>query len=157
MTDLIVLTVERRVAAPPETVFDAWLDSESVGRWLFATPDGVMEKVEIDPRVGGRFLIVERRGADLAEHFGEYLEIERPRRLAFSFAAMRDAGYTRVTITIAAEGDGSRVTLVHEMDPQWADYEDRTRDGWTKILAGLDRSLSTQSPPPQGGGGVGQA
>jgi uncharacterized protein YndB with AHSA1/START domain len=138
----IVVTVERRIAASPERVFDAWLDPASAGRWLFAIPDGVMEKVEIDPRVGGRFLIAERRGGELAEHFGEYLEIDRPRRLVFSFAAVRDSGYTRVTITIAPDGDGSRLTLVHEMDPQWAEYEDRTREGWAKILAGLDRTAT---------------
>ncbi len=137
MTEAIRLEVSRRIAAPPERVFDAWLDPESVGRWLFATPDGVMEKVEVDPRVGGRFEIDERRGGELAEHFGEYLEIDRPRRLVFSFAAMHGAGYTRVTVTIVPDGDGSRLTLVHEMDPQWADYEERTREGWKKILAGL--------------------
>ena len=141
MTEAIRLEVSRRIAAPPERVFDAWLDPASVGRWLFATPDGVMEKVEVDPRVGGRFEIDERRGKDLAEHFGEYLEIDRPRRLVFSFAAMRDAGFTRVTITIVPEGDGSRLTLVHEMDPRWADYEERTREGWTRILAGLAREV----------------
>lgn len=139
----IVLKVERRIAAPPERVFDAWLDPEGVGRWLFATPGGVMERVQIDARVGGRFLIAERRDGELAEHFGEYLEIDRPRRLVFSFAAVRDSGYTRVTVTIVSDGDGSRLTLVHEMDPQWADYKDRTREGWTKILEGLDRFLTS--------------
>ncbi len=62
MADPIILTVERHIDAPPERVFDAWLDAGAVGQWLFATPGGVMEKVEIDPRVGGKFLIVERRG-----------------------------------------------------------------------------------------------
>jgi uncharacterized protein YndB with AHSA1/START domain len=143
MTAKIRLEVSRRIAAPPERVFDAWLDPEGVRRWLFATPDGVMERVEIDPRVGGRFEIDERRGDQLAEHFGEYLEIDRPRRLVFSFAAMRDAGFTRVTVTIVPDSDGSLVTLVHEMDPRWADYEERTREGWTKILAGLAREVAT--------------
>lgn len=142
MPEPIILTVERRFDAPPERVFDAWLDPDRVGRWLFATPDGVMERVEIDARVGGRFRINERRGGELAEHFGEYLEIDRPRRLVFSFAAIRDAGYTRVTVTVAPEGDGSRLTLVHEMDPQWAEYEQRTREGWTMILEGLARTLA---------------
>ena len=142
MADPVVLTVERRIAAPPETVFDAWLDPEIVRHWLFATPDGIMERVKIDPRVGGRFLIAERRGGELAEHFGEYLEIERPHRLVFTFAAIRDSGYTRVTVTIAPDGEGSRLTLVHEMDPQWAEYEDRTCQGWTTILDGLARNLA---------------
>ncbi len=142
MADSIVLTVERRIDAPPEKVFDAWLDPDGVGQWLFATPDGVMERIEIDARVGGKFLIVERRGDQLAEHFGEYLEIDRPRRLVFSFAAMREAGYTKAEVTIAPDGNGSLVTLVHEMDPEWADYEAQTRQGWTNILEGLERSLS---------------
>ena len=145
MAEPVVLTLTRRIAALPERVFDAWLDPDGVGRWLFATPDGVMERVEIDARVGGRFLIAERRSGELAEHFGEYLEIDRPRRLAFSFAAMRDSGFTRVTVTIAPEGDGCLLTLVHEMDPQWADYEERTRQGWTMILAGLARTLTGDS------------
>ena len=139
MAETASVTVERRITAPQETVFDAWLDPEGVARWLFATPDGVMEKVEIDPRVGGRFTIAERRGKDLAEHFGEYVEIDRPRRVAFDFWTNFSAERTRVTVTIAADGDGSLLTLRHE--GVWADYEARTRQGWTMILDGLARTL----------------
>ena len=121
---------------------DAWLDPEAVGQWLFATPDGVMETVKIDPQIGGRFLIVERRGDELAEHFGEYLEIDRPRRLVFTFAAIRNEGFTTVTVAIAPAEGGSRLTLTHEMDPRWAEYADRTREGWTTILEGLARNLA---------------
>lgn len=141
MADPIVLTVERHIAAPPETVFDAWLDPEAIGQWLFATPAGVMETVEIDPRVGGKFLIAERRDGELAEHFGEYLELDRPRRLVFTFAAARDEGFTRVTVSIEPAEGGSHLILTHEMDPQWADYADRTRQGWTMILEGLNRTI----------------
>ena len=140
-----VATVElcRRIAAPPERVFDAWLDPRALGRWLFATPDGVMERVEVDPRVGGRFTIVERRGADLAGHHGEFVDLERPRRLAFDFWTSFSDQRTRVTITIAPDGDGSLLTLTHE--GVWADYAERTREGWTKILDGLARSLGGDS------------
>ena len=138
----ISLIVEQRLAAPPEQVFDAWIDPEAIGRWLFATPDGVTERVEIDPRVGGRFLVAERRGDLLAEHFGEYLELERPHRLVFAFTTDRNEPPSRVTVTIAPDGDGSWIRLVHEIDARWADYEDRTRSGWTMILAGLERQLS---------------
>ena len=77
--------VERLIAAPPEAVFDAWLNPDQAGRWLFRTPDGVLERCEIEGRVGGRFRIDERRGGELAEHYGEYVELERPWRLAFDF------------------------------------------------------------------------
>jgi uncharacterized protein YndB with AHSA1/START domain len=133
------MTVERRIAASPEMVFDAWLDPDGVGHWLFATPDGTMEKVEIDTRVGGGFTIVERRGAEIAEHFGEYVALDRPRLLIFDFWTSMSAERTRVTVTIAPDGDGSLLTLRHE--GIWADYEAKTRHGWATILDGLARIL----------------
>jgi uncharacterized protein YndB with AHSA1/START domain len=136
-TETVAVTVSRSIAAPPEQVFDAWLDPNAVGHWLFATPDGAMEKVEIDPRVGGRFTIVERRGSDLAEHFGEYRELDRPRRIAFDFWTSFSDERTLVTVAIHADGKGSQLTLTHE--GVWADYEDRTEQGWTMILEGLER------------------
>lgn len=139
-TETVTVTISRSIAAPPEQVFDAWLDPDAVGHWLFATPDGAMEKVEVDPKVGGRFTIVERRGNDLAEHYGEYRELDRPRRLAFDFWTNFSEERTRVTVTIAPEGDGSHLTLTHE--GVWTDYADRTEQGWTMILEGLERRIA---------------
>ena len=136
----VSLTVERRLAAAPERVFEAWLDPESLGRWLFATPDGVMERVEVDPRIGGRFLVAERRGEELAEHHGEYVALDRPRRIAFDFWTSFSEQRTRVTITIEADGEGSLLSLRH--DGVWADYEDRTEKGWAMILGNLAKTLT---------------
>lgn len=137
--ETVEVEVSRHLAAPPEQVFDAWLDPDAVGKWLFATPEGRMERVEVDPRVGGGFRIEERRVDDLAEHFGTYVEIDRPHRLVFDFGTSFSDTPTRVTVTIAPEGDGSCVTLRHE--GVWADWGDRTRQGWGMILEGLERAL----------------
>ncbi|MEA3031931.1 MAG: hypothetical protein QOG13_3256 [Sphingomonadales bacterium] len=137
------VTVERLLSAPPERVFDAWLDPAEAGRWLFRTPDGTLERCEIDPRVGGRFRIDERRGGEIAEHHGEYVEIDRPRRLAFDFWTSFSEERTQVTVTIAPDGDGSLLTLTH--DGVWADWEEKTRQGWAMILDGLARTLSGDS------------
>ena len=139
MTETLTLVVSRRINAEPGVVFDAWLDPQSVRHWLFATPGGVMETVELDPRVGGRFRIVERRGADLAEHFGEYREIERPSRLAFDFWTSFSEERTFITVAIEPAEDGTLLTLTHH--GVWEDYEDRTRQGWTMILDGLAHSV----------------
>lgn len=138
-----VVTVERRLAAAPERVYDAWLDAGQAGRWLFRTPDGTLERCEIDPRLGGGFALIERRGEQVAEHFGEYVELDRPRRIAFDFWTSFSDQRTRVTIDIAADGDGALVTLTHE--GVWSEYEARTREGWGKILEGLSRSVSGDS------------
>src|SRR3954464_11101975 len=131
---------ERLIEASPEQVYDSWLDPDHAGRWLFRTADGILERCEIDARVGGSFTIVERRGSDLAEHFGEYVQIDRPRRLAFDFWTGFSDERTRVTGTIAADGDGSLLTLRH--DGVWADWQEKTREGWTMILGGLTKALS---------------
>lgn len=142
----VSLTLTRHIAAAPERVFDAWLDPAQARRFLFATPEGEMTQVEIDPRVGGEAVIVERRGDVEALHRLRYEAIERPRRLVFQFRACLagevEAGeWTRVTIGIEPEGEGARLTLTH--DGVWTDYEDRTRAGWTMILDNL--ALNTET------------
>ena len=80
--------VTRRFSASPQRVFDAWLDSRTAGKWLFATARGQIVCVEIDARAGGWFYIVERRDGENVDHIGEYLELVRPHRLV---SAPRDA------------------------------------------------------------------
>jgi uncharacterized protein YndB with AHSA1/START domain len=135
------VVVSRLFAARAEDVFDAWLDPAAVGGWLFATPGGRMVRVEIDARVGGTFAIVEQRGEVAVEHTGTYLEIDRPRRLAFSFCVPQySAETTRVTVEVAARGAGCELTLTHE--GVLPEYSERTTEGWTGILAHLAAHLA---------------
>jgi uncharacterized protein YndB with AHSA1/START domain len=134
------LIIKRAFNVPAELVFDAWLDPDAAGRWLFATPDGKMHSVKIDPQVGGEFEIIEKRGDELTRHIGTYLEIERPRRLVFTFAVPQySAEFTKVTIDIMPLDSGCELTLTHEgVLPEW---RENTADGWTMILDGLAANL----------------
>ncbi|HEX4413474.1 MAG TPA: SRPBCC domain-containing protein [Lacipirellulaceae bacterium] len=140
--DPLVIVVKRQFSAPPKRVFDAWLNAESLGRWLFATPGGVMKRIDVDPRVGGQFVVAEQRGDVLAEHHGRYEVIDRPRQLVFLFSvtAFKDPeeAVSRVSIEIVPDGAGCELRLTHEIDRKWAEYAGRTRDGWTMILENLD-------------------
>ena len=141
------IQVTHRYAHPPEQVFDAWLDPAIARRFLFATPVGTMVRAEVDPRVGGRFTFTDRRppmeGFDAGDvdHVGEYLEIERPRRLVFTFAVPKySQALTTVTLDIVPDGSGCVLTLTHEgVLEEWAK---QTHQGWTGILAGLDELLA---------------
>ena len=141
MSGAVILTVTRDFAAPAERVFDAWLDPDQARRFLFATPDGEMVRCEIDARVGGHALIVERRPSGDAHHRLQFEVIERPHRLVFLFAAdpAAEGEWTRVSIEIAETPGGCTLSLTHEMDPQWAAYEEQTRRGWGMILESLAR------------------
>jgi len=149
--ETVTVRVTRRFKASPERVFDAWLDPAKARQFLFATPTGQMLRVDIDARVGGRFLIVERReGEDLA-HEGEYLEIDRPRRLRFTFGVLRySKEYSRVCIDIVPLTGGCELTLTHE--GVLAGYADKTPEGWGMIFDGLAKLLPTELTKSENGG-----
>ncbi len=138
---LVQLQIIRRFQAAPERVFDAWLDPDRAGQWLFATASGQMIRVEIDPRPGGSFNFTRRDGGDDVEHVGEYLEIDRPRRLVFTFSVPRFSTHiTRVTVDIVPLESGCQLTLTHDgVLPEWASP---TEAGWGMILDTLARTLA---------------
>ena len=68
-----------------------------------------MVRVDIDARVGGSFNITRRDGEDV-EHVGTYLEIDRPRRLVFTFGVPKfSAQVTRVRIDLKPLPGGMRI------------------------------------------------
>ena len=139
------IRVARRIAAPAEAVFDAWLDRETASRWLFATPDGEMVRVEIDPRVGGRFEIVERRDGEEVLHTGAYEEIERPRRLAFTLQLPRySPNSERVAVDIAPDGEACELTLTQTRAADAPAGAEQIERGWGKVLAALASTVESQ-------------
>ncbi len=136
--DPVLVRVTRRFGASAERVFDAFLDPDQARRFLFATPTGHVVRAEVDARVGGRYVFTDRRDGVDVEHVGEYLEMDRPRRLVFTFSVDRHApDADRVCIDIVPLQTGCELTLTHEMKPEWAAYAGRTHDGWATILEGL--------------------
>lgn len=137
--------VTRRFEAPPERVFDAWLDEATAGSWLFATPDGEMVRVAIDPSVGGRWEIVERRDGEDVLHTGTYEEIERPRRLAFTLQVPKYASHSdRVTIDVAPADGGAELSLAQTVPDDSPASPERIEEGWGKVLAALAARLERE-------------
>ena len=139
--------VVRRFSAPPQRVFDAWLDSKAAGKWLFATPSGETIFTEIDARAGGWFYLVERRNGANVEHIGEYLELVRPRRLVFALLAEKySLDFDRVTVEIQPLVVGCELSLVHETMP--GSVREASRD-WIAALEGLAATLNESHTMPR--------
>lgn len=130
--------VTRRFAAPAETVFDAWLHEGTVGQWLFATPEGEMVRLEIEPHVGGRFEIVERRDGEEVLHAGRYEEMERPLRLGFTLQVPRySPAAERVEIEVVPDGEECELTLSQSISPGAPASPEQVERGWIAILDAL--------------------
>jgi uncharacterized protein YndB with AHSA1/START domain len=139
--DLQRLTMTRRFDASPERLFDAWAVPRLAHGWLFTGPDSEHHAAEMDLRVGGQWRIVDRRGGVDYTAIGEYLEIDRPRRLAFSFGMPQfSPAFSKVIVEIAADGAGAVMTLIQEDLP--AEYIAATEDGWAKMFEGLSQQLA---------------
>ncbi len=143
MTATVDVRVTRTFAARPEAVFDAWLDPAWLGRWMFGPgvrPETVLH-LRTEARVGGGFSFLVERDGQRIDHIGTYLEIDRPRRLVFTWAIRgeSDDDGSTVAIDLAATPEGCALTLTHTLPAQWADYASRTRHGWTTMLDALHR------------------
>jgi uncharacterized protein YndB with AHSA1/START domain len=147
---LISVQVTHRYAASAERVFDAWLDPAMIGRFMFGPHlrDERIVRLQVEPKVGGEFsFVVERQGHEI-DHLGTYLEIERPRRLAFTWGIREHLPEAaRVTIEISPVGAGCELTLTHQMDSKWAEWKDRVSAGWTMMATALERELGRWPAP----------
>ena len=140
-------SVSARVTRPfdtsPERVFDAWITPEKVRQW-FAPGLGEIVRVTIEARIGGSFSFVQRRSSLDVDHTGEYLEMDRPRRLVFTWRVPPSPDTSRVIVEIALSesGSGSEVTVTHELHPAWADYAGRAESAWTQMLDAMAATLA---------------
>jgi uncharacterized protein YndB with AHSA1/START domain len=127
--------------ASPEEVFSAWLDAGRIAKWM--GPKGVQAEAQVlEPRVGGRYKIFMRTpdGANPTVG-GVYREIERHRRLVFTWTWEHDKQETLITLNFRAVGKKTEMTLLHE---NFANTErrDSHKHGWTGSFEKLAECLA---------------
>ena len=126
--------ITRRVHATPEEVFDAWTDPESIRVWM--CPGDVSEaRARLDARVGGKYQIDMVGSTATFEHTGEYLVVDRPRKLSFTWKSIPTNNQrTVVTIDLKPISAGeTELTLTHEGFPS-AESARNHGMGWGAIL-----------------------
>ncbi len=133
--------LERRLDAPPETVFPFLVDPERYVRW-----QGV--EAELDPRPGGIFRVrVDAR--QVAR--GQFVEVESPHRVVFTWGWEGNPdvppGSTTVELTLEADGDGTLLRLRHSGLPNEA-AAILHRDGWTMFTQRLAVVIAGGDPGP---------
>ena len=146
MTEIAPVEVTMHVAARPEDVFGFFTDPARYVQWMGS-------EAELEPLPGGVYRV---RMPDGFQAAGQFLQLDRPRLVVFSWGFADDqaaartkheggeaggtgampAGSTRVTVTLEGEDGGTRLTLRHDHLPS-----DSLREGhhiaWNTYLPRL--------------------
>lgn len=125
------IELRRRIPAPVEEVFRWWTEPDRLREWM--TPAGTVD-AQLDLRIGGSLRIVMRADRIVIEHTGEYLEIDPPRRLVFTWRSLY-TGEQASLITVELDADGEDATelrLIHSKLPPAAASSHQS--GWASML-----------------------
>ena len=140
MTDLKI-NIVKTINAPIEKVFNAWLNTDTLSQFMLPMTGMPNPKTESDPRVGGRFAIYMQVGEDEIPHTGEYLEIEHPTKLVFTWVSPFSTEGSTVTIHFKfIDESKTGIDLTHVKFPDEESRADH-EGGWGNILDMLDTIL----------------
>jgi uncharacterized protein YndB with AHSA1/START domain len=137
-----VAKVRRVLPAPPDVVYDEWLDPVGMLEWMCPRPARAV-KISLEPLVGGPLRIdIEDSGSSLYVT-GTFVELDRPQRLRFTWSCSEWADpsvQSLVTVTLEAHGtDETMMTIEHEQLPP--EQVDSHRHGWGTIADQLGEAL----------------
>ncbi|MGE2832996.1 SRPBCC family protein [Mycobacterium sp. SMC-4] len=126
-----VARIQRVLPAPPEDVFDEWLDPDALMEWMCPRPSRCVA-VHVDPRVGGRVRFDVDDEGTLVLITGQFLDLERPNLLRFTWS---HSGWTDPTtssivrVTFEPVGDSETLmSIEHALLPPEA-FDDHEH-GW---------------------------
>jgi uncharacterized protein YndB with AHSA1/START domain len=141
--DELELTVNRKIAASREKVFNAWLSPEMLAKFM-RTPSGGIEisKVRTDPVKGGRFSIVMMTAEREIPHAGTYLEIDPYSRLAFTWESPYSLDDSVVTIDLAELDPGTTEITLKQVKFRSEEARQGHINGWSTIMGYLEESLA---------------
>ncbi|MFQ5907243.1 MAG: SRPBCC domain-containing protein [Thermoplasmata archaeon] len=129
-----VVTVQRTIRTSPEVAYKALTEPSLLSRWF-------TQDAQAELRVGGRY---ENKDGDN----GEFLRLEPPERLKYTWENPKHAPGTVVEIWISPKGEEkSLIRLEHSRLKNLQEFED-LRKGWRWALDSLRSYLETGRPIP---------
>jgi uncharacterized protein YndB with AHSA1/START domain len=155
-SDLEIRT-ERILDAPPEVVFQYWVDPELLVQWM--GPDELeMTVEEYDVRPGGKYRYVHRDpGGNEYIFFGEFVEVEEPNLIVQTFSFVMEPqpppSIDRLDLIPIEGGQTRLVTLTtfeakeHRDGLLQSGMETGVNEGYAKLDALLREPGSSQGVP----------
>ena len=133
------------IAAGPERVWEAITTPEFTCQYWHST------RVSSEWREGAEIVFtVDRDGSEVVACEGRILEVDRPRSLSYTWRfpanpELADEAPSRVSFTLQAVGDYTRLTVCHDRFPENSKMYGLVSGGWPFVIAGLKTLLETGS------------
>jgi uncharacterized protein YndB with AHSA1/START domain len=137
---LTTARVEQILPARPDAAYDAWLDEDALREFMCPHPGRVSE-ASVEARIGGSLRVVMTFSDHSREITGEFIALDRPERLSFTWHTDVDEHGSVVTVLFAPHGDEqTHMTILHTrlLPPLVPSYQ----GGWTSIAEALAGHLA---------------
>ena len=139
------VVVTRLLDAPRDLVFKAWIDPDQVAQWW--GPGGFdipRERVEIDPRVGGRYhMVMVAPGGKEYPVRQEILELDEPGLIVLRHEAMPELGLPEPILTrIELQDDGGKTRMTVSGGPYTEGMAPNAESGWDASFDSLAALLA---------------
>jgi uncharacterized protein YndB with AHSA1/START domain len=159
----IPLIMNRSFDVPAEKVFDAWLNPDMMRKWFF-TLERTNKVARNTPEVGGAWEIVDHREGKDYRAIGEYIQIDRPRKIEFTFQMPQFSESTdTLSVELKETQQGCEMTFTQNIvvphEENWTqtdiekalkEYHDGSEHGWNLMFMGLKELVETGKISYQG-------
>lgn len=136
--DKSVVVVEIFIAAPPERIFQALTDPAQAAQWWGRKDQYYFDEFTMDLRPGGKWSTSggSAKLGELKVH-GEFLEIDPPRRLAYTWNSSWMPVDTHVLWELEPQPNGTLVRLTHAGFAGDAQQAEGHSHGWSLVFTWL--------------------
>jgi uncharacterized protein YndB with AHSA1/START domain len=147
MTESIGSHLTRTFAAPPETVFDAWVTPASFAQWWGGSAAEVpLDSVFLDARPGGTWKATMILGAGMEFHWrGEYLKVDRPNKLVQTTTFQPGDERELLTVIFTEVDGGTEMQFSQTGGNLSAEEYEGTTVGWNAVFDAIDAVLAGSS------------
>lgn len=135
-----MITVQAKIKAPIDKVWELWTLPEHITKWNNASEDWHTPYAENDLKIGGKFksTMAAKDGSIRFDFIGTYSDIQEKNLIAYT---MEDGRKAKVIF----EEQGDYVRIRESFDPETQNSEVMQQQGWLAILDNFKKYVEGNS------------
>lgn len=135
-----MITVQAKIKAPIDKVWELWTLPEHITKWNNASEDWHTPYAENDLKVGGKFksTMAAKDGSMRFDFIGTYSDVKQKKSIAYT---MEDGRKAKVIFEV----QGDDVEIRESFDPETQNSEAMQQQGWQAILDNFKKYVESSS------------